>query len=85
MRRQSRGTGDMIHDIRFSKGGSSLTAANVRLPARNLTEQKSDKILAVALWGYRWRCEGCENPGECREQWTNSTFRLGRRLLLAPC
>jgi 5-methylcytosine-specific restriction endonuclease McrA len=42
------------HDIPFSKGGSSLTAANVRLLCAKCNLQKSDKIPwhAVAL------CEG---------------------------
>jgi len=35
------------HDIPFSKGGSSLTAANVRLLC-NL--EKSDKILSIVPW-----------------------------------
>src|SRR5260370_36097203 len=38
------------HDIPFSKGGSSLTAANVRLLCAKHNLEKSDKILAVAPW-----------------------------------
>lgn len=38
------------HDIPFSKGGSSLTAANVRLLCANHNLEKSDKILAIAPW-----------------------------------
>jgi 5-methylcytosine-specific restriction endonuclease McrA len=38
------------HDIPFSKGGSSLTAANVRLLCAKCNLQKSDKILTIALW-----------------------------------
>lgn len=38
------------HDIPFSKGGSSLTAANVRLLCARHNLEKSDKILAVAPW-----------------------------------
>jgi HNH endonuclease len=36
------------HDIPFSKGGSSLTAANVRLLCAKCNPQKSDKILMIA-------------------------------------
>jgi|SRR5215471_5494871 len=38
------------HDIPFSKGGSSLTAANVRLMCAKHNLEKSDKILAIAPW-----------------------------------
>jgi HNH endonuclease len=38
------------HDIPFSKGGSSLTAANVRLLCAKHNLEKSDKILSVAPW-----------------------------------
>jgi hypothetical protein len=38
------------HDIPFSKGGSSLTAANVRLLCAKHNLEKSDKILSIALW-----------------------------------
>jgi hypothetical protein len=38
------------HDIPFSKGGSSLTAANVRLLCANHNLEKSDKILSIAPW-----------------------------------
>jgi hypothetical protein len=38
------------HDIPFSKGGSSLTAANVRLLCARHNLEKSDKILAIAPW-----------------------------------
>lgn len=38
------------HDIPFSKGGSSLTAANVRLLCAKHNLQKSDKILCVTPW-----------------------------------
>ena len=38
------------HDIPFSLGGSSLTAANVRLLCAKHNLQKSDKILAMAPW-----------------------------------
>jgi hypothetical protein len=34
----------------FSKGGSSLTAANVRLLCAKHNLEKSDKILAIAPW-----------------------------------
>jgi hypothetical protein len=38
------------HDIPFSKGGSSLAAANVRLLCAKHNLEKSDKILAIASW-----------------------------------
>jgi HNH endonuclease len=38
------------HDIPFSKGGSSLTVANVRLLCVKHNLEKSDKILAIAPW-----------------------------------
>jgi hypothetical protein len=38
------------HDIPFSKGGSSLTAANVRLLCAKHNLEKSDKILTIAPW-----------------------------------
>jgi hypothetical protein len=38
------------HDIPFSKGGSSLTAANVRLLCAKHNMEKSDKILTIAPW-----------------------------------
>jgi 5-methylcytosine-specific restriction endonuclease McrA len=38
------------HDISFSKGGSSLTAANVRLLCAKHNLEKSDKILSVTPW-----------------------------------
>jgi hypothetical protein len=38
------------HDIPFSKGGSSLTGANVRLLCAKCNLQKSDKILTIAPW-----------------------------------
>lgn len=38
------------HDIPFSKGGSSLTSANVRLLCAKHNLEKSDKILSVAPW-----------------------------------
>jgi 5-methylcytosine-specific restriction endonuclease McrA len=38
------------HDIPFSKGGSSLTAANVQLLCAKHNLEKSDKILAIAPW-----------------------------------
>lgn len=38
------------HDIPFSKGGSSLTAANVRLLCAKCNLQKSDKILSIVPW-----------------------------------
>ncbi len=38
------------HDIPFSLGGSSLTAANVRLLCAKHNLQKSDKILCIAPW-----------------------------------
>jgi hypothetical protein len=38
------------HDIPFSKGGSSLTAANVRLLCAKHNLEKSDKILAIGPW-----------------------------------
>ncbi len=38
------------HDIPFSKGGSSLTAANIRLLCAKHNLEKSDKILAIAPW-----------------------------------
>jgi len=38
------------HDIPFSKGGSSLTAANVRLLCAKHNLEKSDKVLSIAPW-----------------------------------
>lgn len=38
------------HDIPFSKGGSSLTAANVRLLCAKHNLQKSDKIISLMPW-----------------------------------
>jgi 5-methylcytosine-specific restriction endonuclease McrA len=38
------------HDIPFSKGGSSLTAANVRLLCAKHNLEKSDKILTIVPW-----------------------------------
>lgn len=38
------------HDIPFSKGGSSLTAENVRLLCAKHNLEKSDKILSIAPW-----------------------------------
>jgi hypothetical protein len=38
------------HDIPFSKGGSSLTAANVRLLCAKHNLEKSEKILSIAPW-----------------------------------
>ena len=38
------------HDIPFSVGGSSLTAANVRLLCAKHNLEKSDKILSIAPW-----------------------------------
>jgi hypothetical protein len=38
------------HDIPFSKGGSSVTAANVRLLCAKHNLEKSDKILSIAPW-----------------------------------
>src|SRR5438874_9784689 len=38
------------HDIPFSKGGSSLTAANVRLLCAIHNLEKSDKILTIVPW-----------------------------------
>jgi hypothetical protein len=38
------------HDIPFSKGGSSLTTANVRLLCAKHNLEKSDKILSIAPW-----------------------------------
>jgi HNH endonuclease len=38
------------HDIPYSKGGSSLTAANVRLLCAKHNLEKSDKILSIAPW-----------------------------------
>ena len=38
------------HDIPFSKGGSSLTSANVRLLCARHNLEKSDKILSIAPW-----------------------------------
>jgi hypothetical protein len=38
------------HDIPFSKGGSSLTVANVRLLCAKHNLEKSDKILSIAPW-----------------------------------
>jgi hypothetical protein len=40
------------HDIPFSKGGSSLTAANVRLLCAKHNLKKSDKIMSVLPWIY---------------------------------
>src|SRR5437870_6808681 len=38
------------HDIPFSKGGSSLTAENVRLLCAKHNLEKSDKILSITPW-----------------------------------
>ena len=38
------------HDIPFSKGGSSLTVANVRLLCAEHNLKKSDKIMAILAW-----------------------------------
>jgi hypothetical protein len=38
------------HEIPFSKGGSSLTAANVRLLCAKHNLEKSDKILSLTPW-----------------------------------
>jgi hypothetical protein len=38
------------HDIPFSKGGSSLTGANVRLLCAKHNLEKSDKILSITPW-----------------------------------
>jgi hypothetical protein len=38
------------HDIPFSRGGSSLTAANVRLLCARHNLEKSDKILSIVAW-----------------------------------
>src|SRR5438034_9892551 len=38
------------HDIPFSKGGSSLTATNVRLLCAKHNLEKSDKILSITPW-----------------------------------
>jgi hypothetical protein len=38
------------HDIPFSRGGSSVTAANVRLLCAKHNLEKSDKILSIAPW-----------------------------------
>src|SRR5207249_8108951 len=38
------------HDIPFSKGGSSLTAGNVRLLCAKHNLEKSDKIVTIAPW-----------------------------------
>ena len=38
------------HDIPFSKGGSSITAANVRLLCARHNLEKSDKIMSLAPW-----------------------------------
>jgi len=40
------------HDIPFSKGGSSLTAANVRLLCAKHNLAKSDKIICILPWIY---------------------------------
>ncbi len=40
------------HDIPFSKGGSSLTAQNVRLLCAKHNLEKSDKIMSVLPWVY---------------------------------
>jgi hypothetical protein len=41
---------DFLSDIPFSKGGSSLTASNVRLLCAKHNLEKSDKILSIAPW-----------------------------------
>jgi 5-methylcytosine-specific restriction endonuclease McrA len=38
------------HDIPFSKGGSSLSAANVRLLCAKHNLEKADKILCLGPW-----------------------------------
>jgi hypothetical protein len=40
------------HDIPFSKGGSSLTADNVRLLCAKHNLEKSDKIMSLMPWFY---------------------------------
>jgi hypothetical protein len=41
---------DFLPDIPFSKGGSSLTAANVRLLCAKHNLEKFDKIVGIAPW-----------------------------------
>lgn len=45
------------HDIPFSKGGSSLTAENVRLLCARHNLEKSDKIMSILPW-ILLGCEG---------------------------
>jgi len=44
--------------IPFSKGGSSLTAANVRLLCAKHNLEKSDKILSIGAVGFGWSLSG---------------------------
>lgn len=44
------------HDIPFSKGGSSLTAENVRLLCIKHNLEKSDKIISLLPWVYFGSC-----------------------------
>lgn len=44
------------HDIPFSKGGSSLTAANVKLLCLKHNLGKSDKIMCILPWIYVGAC-----------------------------
>ena len=44
------------HDIPFSKGGSSLTAENVRLLCLKHNLEKSDKIICILPWIYVGTC-----------------------------
>jgi hypothetical protein len=44
------------HDIPFSKGGSSLSAQNVRLLCAKHNLEKSDKIICILPWLYAGAC-----------------------------
>jgi len=40
------------HDVPYSKGGSSITAKNVRLLCARHNLEKSDKIMSILPWGF---------------------------------
>ncbi len=53
------------HDIPFSKGGSSLTAANVRLLCAKHNLEKSDKILSIAPWIFTGAATAAKISSDC--------------------
>jgi len=54
------------HDIPFSKGGSSLSAANVRLLCAKHNLEKSDKILSIAPWIFAGAVAASQISGNSR-------------------